>query len=96
MLRQVVKATPPHAIIECGGVRSVRGGSFPGGSVTSLPSVAAMVPPPPIRTPSTAPLRAADDAAEDRADRRRLRRSSPTSPLIPSLSSACVTVPRIG
>ena len=28
----------------------------PGGSVTSLPSVAAIVPPPPIRTPSTAPL----------------------------------------
>ena len=38
--------------------------------MTSLPSVAAMVPPPPMSTPSSAPLHAADDAADDRADGR--------------------------
>ena len=41
---------------------------MPAGSLTSLPSVAAIVPPPPIRTPSSAPFDAAEDAADDRAD----------------------------
>ena len=67
----------------------------PGGSVTSLPSVAAIVPPPPIRTPSTRAFHAAEDAADDRADAG-AGADPAASPLMPSLSSAWVTVPRIG
>ena len=40
-------------------------------------------------------LEAAEDAADDRADARAGCRS-PASPLMPSPSIACVTVPRIG
>ena len=39
-----------------GGVSSLTRRMVPGGSVTSLPSVAAIVPPPPISTPRTAPF----------------------------------------
>ena len=41
-------------------------------------------------------LDAAEDAAEDRADAGAGRAMRPVSPLIPSPSIACVTVPRIG
>ena len=64
--------------------------TVPAGSSTSLPSVAAIVPPPPIRMPASAPLAPPRIAADDRADARADRRSRPVSPLIPSLSSACM------
>ena len=44
----------PHRM--SGGVSSLTRRMVPGGSVTSFPSVAAIVPPPPISTPRTAPL----------------------------------------
>ena len=68
----------------------------PGRQVTSFPSVAAIVPPPPIRTPSSAPFTPPMMPPMIAPTRRRPRRSGRPSPLIPSLSSACVTVPRIG
>ena len=41
-------------------------------------------------------LEAAEDAADDRADAGAGRRRAAASPLMPSPSIACVTVPRIG
>ena len=69
--------------------------TVPDGSSTSLPSVAAIVPPPPIRMPASAPF------APPRIAPRIAPAPAPMpifsfSPMIPSLSSACDTVARIG
>ena len=67
----------------------------PCGSSTCLPSVAAMVPPPPIRMPARAPLkppRMPPMIAPTPAP----AAVRPASPLMPSPSIACVTVPRSG
>ena len=69
--------------------------TVPTGRSTSFPSVAAIVPPPPIRMPASAPF------APPRIAPRIAPAPAPmpmrsASPRMPSLSSACVTVARIG
>src|SRR5262245_60745905 len=69
--------------------------TVPAGRSTSLPSVAAIVPPPPIRMPAKAPLkppRMPPMIAPTPAPAPIL----PASPFTPVLSIACVTVARIG
>ena len=63
----------------------------PAGTSTSFPSVAAIVPPPPMRTPSNAPF-APPMIPPMMAPMPAPAPIFPASPLMPSLSSACVTV----
>ena len=84
-------AVPTAVTASSSGESSRTRSTVPGGSSTSLPSVAAIVPPPPIRMPASAPF------APPRMPPMIAPTPAPTpifpaSPLMPSLSSACVTV----
>ena len=89
-----------RALLRCcyrgvSGASNLSRSTVPGGSSTSFPGVAATVPPAPMRMPASAPLnppRMPPMIAPTAAPVPIL----PTSPLMPSLSSACVTVARIG
>ena len=65
-----IRAAPWRVYRTLGGVSRRTRSTVPGGRSTSLPSVAATTPPPPIRMPAMRALEAAEDAADDRADAR--------------------------
>src|SRR4029450_11780946 len=78
---------PPRYLI-AGGVSRLTRRIVPAGNLTSVPSVAAIVPPPPIRTPISAPL-APPMMPPMIAPLPAPAPIFATSPLMPSLSSAC-------
>ena len=90
-LVEIALATLPTS----GRLSNLTRSTVPAGNTTSCPSVAAIVPPPPIRMPSSAPL------APPRIPPRIAPTPAPApifpaSPRMPSLSIACVTLARIG